>query len=110
MSNQQESGAVVAGHTPGPWTADIGETAVIRDKHGNQLAIFTHIHTRTGGRRAADEVARNTRIAAAAPELLEALQNIISGLSLGDEEGLVEYAPQMIAARAAITKATGATS
>ena len=50
--------------TPGEWIADIGETAVIRDTMGNQLAMFTHMNTRTGGRRNADEVARNTRLAA----------------------------------------------
>jgi hypothetical protein len=81
-----------------PWTADIGETAVVRDKHGNQVAIFTHLYTRSGGRRGADEVAHACRIAAAAPDLLEALQAVLPHLLAG--EALVS--------RAAIAKATGA--
>lgn len=63
--------------TIGPWFADIGETAVVRDKSGNQIAMFTHLHTKTGGRRDADEVSANTRLAAAAPDLLAALEHVL---------------------------------
>jgi len=59
-------------HTKSPWHAQIDETATVRDKDG-QLAIFTHMKTRSGGRRDAGEVAANCRLAAAAPDILEAL-------------------------------------
>ena len=46
-------------------------------------------------------------LAAAAPDLLDALQAIVKSLSDQDDEGLIEHAQQMIDARAAIAKATG---
>ena len=49
----------------------------------------------------------NARLIAAAPELLEALQSIVRSLSDQDDEGLIEHAEPMIAARAAIAKALG---
>jgi acyl-coenzyme A synthetase/AMP-(fatty) acid ligase len=49
------------------------------------------------------------RLIAAAPELLEALEAVVKTLSDQDDEGLIEHAQQMIDARAAIAKATGAT-
>ncbi|HEX8350524.1 MAG TPA: hypothetical protein VF598_11220 [Hymenobacter sp.] len=52
------------------------------------------------------DVDADAKLLAAAPDLLEALKNVIAGLSMGDDEGLIEYAEQMIAARAAIAKAT----
>lgn len=95
----------------GPWVARIDETATLRDMEGNQLAIFTHLNTRTGGRRDSDEVAANARLAAAAPDLLEVARhceemlrryeiNRINGEEIADEAlGKI---------RAAIAKATGA--
>lgn len=69
-------------HTPGPWHAVVDETATVRDKDG-QLAIFTHMKTiGIGGRRRSAEVAANTRLAAAAPDLLKLLvesQSFIGG-------------------------------
>ena len=47
---------------------------------------------------------------AAAPDLLHALQGLVKELSDSDEEGLIEHAEPMIAARAAIAKATGTQS
>lgn len=48
-------------HTAEPWICCIDETVTIRDSQDNQLGILTHLHTRTGGRRDADEVAANAR-------------------------------------------------
>jgi hypothetical protein len=45
---------------------------------------------------------------AAGPELLSALQGLVSALAANDEDGLTEFADVMVAARAAIAKATGA--
>ena len=47
------------------------------------------------------------KLAAAAPELLAALQAIVKSLVDQDDEGMIEHAQQMIDARAAIAKATG---
>lgn len=65
--------------TPTPWVADIDETAVIRDSHGNQIAMFTFMNTKTGGRRSAEEVIASTRTAVrcvnAMPAMVEALED-----------------------------------
>lgn len=61
-------------HTSGIWNARVEETATVRDSKDNQLAIVTHIKTRTGGRMDSDEVAANARLMASAPYLLEALK------------------------------------
>lgn len=50
----------------------------------------------------------NARLIAAAPELLAALQAIVA-LDVGDKPALWHFAEEFDAARAAITKATGAT-
>lgn len=47
------------------------------------------------------------KLAAAAPELLAALNAIVKSLVDQDDEGMIEHAQQMINARAAIAKATG---
>lgn len=47
------------------------------------------------------------KLAAAAPELLSALQAIVKSLADQDDEGMIEHAQQMIDARSAIAKATG---
>jgi hypothetical protein len=64
------------GWTQGGWTAAVGETATVRDVADNQIAIFTYMRTRTGGRRDPDEVEANCRLAASAPDLAEALAKI----------------------------------
>ena len=47
------------------------------------------------------------RLHAVNAELLSALQNIVKSLADHDDEGMIEHAEQMIAARAAIAKAEG---
>jgi hypothetical protein len=44
----------------------------------------------------------------AAEDLLEALQNLVGSLVDVDEEGLIEHADEIVAARAAVAKALGA--
>lgn len=66
--------------TPGPWSAKVDETATIRDAQDNQIGIMTHLKTKFGGRRDSDEVAANTRLAADAPALLEALKSLLNSI------------------------------
>ena len=47
------------------------------------------------------------RLHALNAELLSALQNIVKSLADHDDEGMIEHAEQMIAARDAIAKAEG---
>jgi hypothetical protein len=54
-----------------------------------------------------DMAKAHARLIAAAPDLLRALQTIVIYLAVHDEEGLIEHAEPMQAARAAIAKATG---
>jgi catechol-2,3-dioxygenase len=107
-------------HTPGPWEADIAEACYVRDAEGNQIAIFTHLNTKTGGRRHSDVVAANTRLAGAAPDLLETMQAFLEHDDAWERESRdsrisAERADEYLAkflelkdkARAAIAKALG---
>ncbi len=77
----------MADHTPGPWKAVyVGCSDWDLDGPTTQ---------------------EDWTLAAAAPDLLDALQAIVKSLSDQDDEGLIEHAQQMIDARAAIAKATG---
>lgn len=49
----------------------------------------------------------NAKLIAAAPELLNSLQNLLRGLSESDDEGLLEHSEEIAAARSAIRLATG---
>lgn len=91
-------------HTPGPWAIDwnIGRL----DIHSSGPLIATV--PRNVRDDEADRVAQqNARLIAAAPELLSALQAIVTSLADHDDEGMIEHAEQMVTARAAIAKATG---
>jgi hypothetical protein len=96
-----------AKHTPGPWasytlsiSADSGyesstEGRCTADQYGIAIAAL-HGETPT-----------SLDLIAAAPDLLQALQAIVKSLADQDDEGMIEHAQPMIAARAAIAKATG---
>jgi hypothetical protein len=94
---------MAAQHTPGPWrTDDHYHGAILGD--GNQVAMAT-----MNGCLPAETRDANARLIAAAPELLEALQQAL--FSLGhtganhDLDNMHRPAWEMI--RAAIAKATG---
>lgn len=102
-------------HTPGPWEASfidsLGGPASycrIRPVSGEMFGQFTSLEIATMYLMDEDEQQANARLIAAAPELLDALQGLVKELSDSDDEGLIENAEPMIAARAAIAKATGA--
>lgn len=97
---------MAATHTPGPWIygSEVGvDSTRIETESGRvigairtrEVTDWQHGHPIYSW---SDEGAANARLAAAAPELLAALQDIINdGLSTG----------RIAAARAAIAKATG---
>lgn len=99
-----------AKHTPGPWVARewVCRAKTSVGRASDNLLGFEQIAECSGnGRQVSPEQEEaDARLIAAAPDLLAALRDVIDGLSMGDQEGLIEYAPQMIAARAAIAKAT----
>jgi hypothetical protein len=97
-------------HTPGPLHVE---------KHNGEYEIWPknkpEPHTNTGSAR----IESDAILYAAAPELLEALRALVNGsvsisskgaklFTQGDSEAfLSEHCPKVIAARAAIAKATG---
>lgn len=105
-----------AKHTPGPWQADLGEAFHIREQDGGRVAqlVFTNGRHGMKGRRNGNEVAANARLIAAAPDLLEALEEIRDILwsrpDISDRlrplMGFAEEATNQKAARA-IAKARG---
>lgn len=103
-----------AAHTPGPWVADFGEAFHIRPPEGGTLAQVTFLKGRggLGGRRDADECAANARLIAAAPDLLEALEAMLSHSDGWDVTQLrkrwgEQVVNEILTARAAIAKAKG---
>jgi hypothetical protein len=95
---------MTAKHTPGPWKVASfvchAQTTVMTEA-GEPIAETT------GFGRMADDCVADASLISAAPELLAALSAIVASLAEQDDEGMIEYAEQMIDARAAIAKATG---
>lgn len=96
-------------HTPGPWDLGVNsynaetraEGDVLVKKTGKRIAYTGSVHTDREVNKA------NARLIAAAPELLEALENITAGLN--DEEDTMPLirGSEVKAARKAIAKARG---
>lgn len=82
--------------TPGPWAVDWSDFAVV-GKDGKGVADFDY------GRFDDDEDCLNAILIAAAPDLLEALQNMVTAY---EYEASIDN-PALLAARAAISKALG---
>lgn len=108
-------------HTPGPWEASftdcLGGPASycrIRPVSGEMFGRFTSLEIATMNMMDEDEQQANARLIAAAPDLLEALQEAVkSGMvpkSSAKEGGANKYSNQVRVAdmiRSAIAKATG---
>lgn len=97
-----------AKHTPapGPWSAggNYAFKSVLRDVHGRSIASGGNNRQIQG-----KELEDSLILAAAAPELLEALRSllpIVDQLDTLREDGEEEI-PEVVAARAAIARATG---
>lgn len=97
----------MSNHTPGPWKAR-GTLGPLRAEHLKGPFVIEvestgqHLTTMNGWRSDQQEV--DARLMAAAPELLDALIEIINA---ADGEGWKQLDPSLSKARAAIAKAKG---
>ena len=91
-------------HTPGPWKAHFEEAYFVTGPDLGRVALMLHLKGAhgLGGRRSGDESAANCRLIAAAPDLLEALENTLKFLVSETCEH-----PAAVSARAVIAKAKG---
>ena len=97
---------MTASHTPGPWVAEFhGDDASI--EIWAESALIADVHSHVFGSHGQDDA----RLMAAAPDLLEALETLCTGLEWNIENHptiMNESDSQALAeARAAIAKATG---
>lgn len=93
-------------HTPGPWEYSGNSTGAVRAHNDLVASVYGDNGEATGL-----SMAANARLIAAAPELLGALNGILGRYARLVESGDAgnwdcELEPQVIAARAAIAKAT----
>lgn len=90
-------------HTPGPWHINTLETvpASIHACRGHVATVSRGSLNEIG----ADEIEANTRLIAAAPDLLAALEALESGVRLWISRGVSDA--DLASARAAIAKAKG---
>lgn len=89
--------------TPGPWHIGGAHGVIVYAGDGYAVASCATYH----GRFTNEEAERNSNLIAAAPDLYEALNEIVKSLSDQDDEGMIEHAQQMIDARLALSKARG---
>ena len=112
-------------HTPGPWFTGephFGRYGIYsehtvgggRCKQGRQSICIAHYEGKGGAKAYHDMFKANARLIAAAPELLEALQEMVAGDAEAIEEAQalgVPFPEEMLStfkkARAAIARATG---
>ena len=96
-----------AKHTPGPWWADVGDEEADRAYQWPVIMSSTREIVGTEGFYGdIEEDIANAILAAAAPELLEALKSLVHSL---DESDLIhdDQRQAFAASKAAIAKATG---
>ena len=98
-------------HTPGPWATDLPEHEMpyqdIRIKAGRRDIYLLWIDDAPVEDYNTEQLA-NARLIAAAPELLEAVRTL-AGMAESFSDELHKDHPDVTAARAAISKATGET-
>lgn len=105
----------MSAHTPGPWESDGaviawqgGRLPATRVAYNSSPTVLSPIAMCIAERVGDKESICNARLIAAAPDMLTALQAVVASLAEQDDEGLIEHAEPMVAARAAIAKATQA--
>lgn len=105
-----------ATHTPGPWRYHLGRGAEprfhIQTKCGYQIGSTTALNGHKMAREENEAREANARLLSAAPELLEALQELFKHCAMvhsqwGDNCNRAEADAAIKMGRAAITKATG---
>lgn len=101
-------------HTPGPWSYvehNWSDTS-IRDKNGNRICLISIEDEATERNQyELEKIAlANARLITAAPELLEALEELNQAIMLGVEENAVGIANASMKADVVITKAKGGSS
>ena len=90
-------------HTPGPWAYIVPDGYVVR--HPQIYSDFGPVANATWlGENKLDQLNSNARLITAAPDLLEALEEIVSA---ADGDGWNQLDGNLRKARAAIAKATG---
>jgi len=100
----------MSAHTPGQWNWEEGTPVITKKWDGKTCTVATvdwrSLLWHEDGNCAGRESGANARLIAAAPELLEALQNLlaVAGVRI-DDPRIVQFD----AARAAVAKATGET-
>lgn len=98
-----------AKHTPGPWQTDRNNV------HSGQIATVHHclnndwveIWSPDAFAETEEMQEANARLIAAAPELLDALEDLVSFMNLAPELANYDIEVELEDARAAIAKATG---
>jgi hypothetical protein len=101
----------MSAHTPGPWKAHFEEAYFVTGPDLGRVAMMMNLKGAhgLGGRRSGHESAANTRLIAAAPDLLAALRVLLRDVEAVDavaDYGL-ELQGGMYQAHKAIAKATG---
>lgn len=92
-------------HTPGPWTvSDKNSYDDFNIRDGDKRVVAQAIHPWTVDN-AADEVAANARLIAAAPDLLAALEAVVRDVERVAKNDVI-WPATLKQARAAIRKAT----
>lgn len=100
-------------HTPGPWrVAQYCENpewpAILPQRDGADVYMpLASVHDGKGLLKNQDEAWANARLIAAAPQMLAALEGILSAVSGGWLRAMPEHDPRVQAARAARAAATG---
>lgn len=110
MTQQEQESGAVQGHTPGPWRAD-GWCAYGRDIYAGEVWIgdvkcpHPECECPRGFPSTDDETNANARLIAAAPQLLDALNDIID--YDGGADSALDDPYVMQRAREAVDKAEG---
>lgn len=97
-------------HTPGPWEAGRPDMSTIVDGVPSKWIYAGDTYVAAASGMASDDwgvVMANARLIAAAPNLLDALEEIVNNAVLNYEGSMDIYSEAVEAARAAIRKAKG---
>lgn len=99
----------MSNYTPGPWVAELGRDgcfSIEADRFGITGGLLV-LASRNEHPLLADQMHANARLIAAAPELLEALQNLLNDTQHKEHQDCDDGPCPVREARAAIAKATG---